>query len=262
MRRDPDGFAKSVASCSPRPATWLKAGHWRRSPNSTSLLMTGSKAPKFNAKKNPATAGVATASVMAIGAVSGLLSPRVARTPSPAKTKIIRHTTWTKMSMRTLASARLPPRTPILVMSLAPMMSPPTRATGNSEFIASRINRTPTKGSGGQATAGLSRSHHPMPAAASATVLTRMTNTAPHPGAGHGLADGGEPVISRQTGEKRQAEQRGERSEELHRASIAVFDRGTARGEARRRMLLNPLRIFIDPNLPDVTSKCRGQQPH
>jgi hypothetical protein len=31
-------------------------------------------------------------------------------------------------------------------------------------------------------------------------------------------------------------------------------------------MLLNPLRIFIDPNLPqnlpDVTSKCRGQQPH
>jgi hypothetical protein len=81
-------------------------------------------------------------------------------------------------------------------------------------------------------------------------------------GADHGLADSGEPVIGRQTGEKRQAEQRGERSEELHRASISVFDRGTAHDEGRRRMLLNPFRIFIDPNLPDVTSKCRRQQPH
>ena len=68
---------------------------------------------------------------------------------------------------------------------------------------------------------------------------------------GNGLADGAEPVIGGQTGEKRQAEQRGERSEELHRASIAVFDRGTAHGQVRRRMLLDPLRIFINPNLPE-----------
>ena len=49
--------------------------------------MTGSKAPKFNARKNPATAGVATASVMAIGAVSGLLSPRVTRTAEARQDK-------------------------------------------------------------------------------------------------------------------------------------------------------------------------------
>jgi hypothetical protein len=75
------------------------------------------------------------------------------------------------------------------------------------------------------------------------------------------LADRAEAVISRQTGEKRQAEERGERSEELHRASIAVFDRGAARGQVRRRMLRNPLRMFINPNLPDAMSKCQGQWP-
>ena len=263
MPRGRDGFAKSVASCRRDPTTWLNAAHRRRSPNSTSLRMTGSKAPKFNARKNPATAGDAIASMMEISAVSGWLpaTRRRGRRAQPTQ-KSTRHTTWTKMSMRTLARARLPPRTPNWVRSLAPMMSPPTRANGNREFIASRMNRTPTKGSGA---ARYGRFEQKPPSDAGRRERGGSDNDDEHRApsrAGHGLDDGGEPVIRRQTGQKRQAEQRGERSEKLHRGSIVVFDRGTADGEVRRRMLLNPLRMFINPNLPDVTSKCRRQWSH